>query len=86
MTSPALWEIYRVVSMPLLVTYRGRPIKRRIKVPSGLKLLFYHPQPFIPGDVLEVTEAEWREHGEIRFLTPDQMPDLWALAARTRWF
>jgi hypothetical protein len=68
--------------MPELITFRGRPIKRRSRTPSGLHLVFFSAVRGIPGLRLDVTEDEWNAHGRIEFFPDGQKPDVRALAAR----
>ena len=68
--------------MPQLVTFQGRPVRRRYRVPDGLMLIFVHPQPGHEGQRLVVTQSEWDRDGQVRFYPRSQMPDVRALAAR----
>ena len=65
--------------MPLLVTYRDWPIKRRRRVPGGLLLTFVGAVPGEPGGTIVVTQDEWLRHGKVQFLSKEQMPDVRAL-------
>ncbi|WP_254510221.1 hypothetical protein [Anatilimnocola floriformis] len=66
--------------MPLLITYRGKPVKRRFRLGSHLKLIFFAPARGQSGDQLIVTQQEWDRDGRIQFVTRQQMPDLRRLA------
>jgi hypothetical protein len=69
--------------VPLLLTYNGRPIKRRHRMPGGLHLVFVSPVAGAPGDELDVLDADWQAHGvEQFFATKEEMPDVRAMAAR----
>ncbi len=49
--------------MPLLVTYRGRPVRRRRRTAKGLLITL---KPFRPGQrgaVIVVTQSEWQLYG-----------------------
>lgn len=69
--------------MPQLVTYLGRPVKRRISEirnrQLGLVLVFYAPTPGQKGGSLFVTDEEWKKNGKIEQCA--QKPDVRALAA-----
>jgi hypothetical protein len=69
--------------MPELITFRGRPVKRRVRVAGGLRLILVSAIPGRVGEQLNVSEADWREHGHIEFFTRENLPDVRALAART---
>jgi hypothetical protein len=56
--------------MPLLITYRGQPVKRRFRLGSRLKLIFFAPTPGHPGERLLITQQEWQQHGRVQFVTP----------------
>ena len=62
--------------MPLLVTFQGRVVKRRKRTSNGLRLYFHSTKPGLPGDQLVVSDADWLQHGQVRFLTAEQMTDL----------
>ena len=68
--------------MPELITFRGRPVKRRYKTHGGLRLVLYHPHRGFRGNRLIVTEDEWDLYGRVQFYPKDQMPDVRALAAQ----
>ena len=68
--------------MPLLVTFKGRPIKRRRRVHGGLKLSFFTAVRGKPGEQLSVTDAQWQTHGRIEFFDPANRPDIRAMAGR----
>lgn len=68
--------------MPLLVSYRGRPIRDRRRVGDRLRLTFFNR---IPGErcrVVIVSQSQWQRHGTIQFFPKEQMPDVRALAAQ----
>ena len=67
--------------MPLLITYKGRPIKRRRRVGDGLRLTFYSPVSGERGEHLFVSQSEWLQFSRTLFVTRDQMPDVRRLAA-----
>lgn len=66
--------------MPHLVSFRGRPVKRRRRTSSGLCLIFVSPISRLPGDVVVVTQDEWRLHGTVQFYPSGRLPDLRKLA------
>jgi hypothetical protein len=76
-------EIFDEILVPQLVTYKGRPIKRRTSVvrdgQRGLALIFYAPKVGQQGDSLFVTDAEWQQDGKVEQCA--QKPDVRALAA-----
>ena len=65
--------------MPLLVTYRDWPIKRRRRVPGGLLLSLFGADLGEPGGAIVVSQDEWLRHGKVQYLSKDQMPDVRAL-------
>jgi hypothetical protein len=67
--------------MPLVITFRGRPVKRRRRTRDGLLLTFYSAIAGQSGEQVTVTEAEWQAHGQVRFYPPGQRPDFRKLAA-----
>jgi hypothetical protein len=66
--------------MPLLVTFQGKPVKRRFRLGYRLKLIFFAPVRGQTGDQLIVTQQEWDRYGRIHFTTPQQMPDVRRMA------
>ncbi len=68
--------------MPLLVTYQGRPVKHRRRVPGGLLLVFVHPTRGQPGRTAVVSQDQWLRWGTTQFFPTGQMPDVRALAAQ----
>jgi hypothetical protein len=62
--------------VPLLITYQGRPIKRRRRVGNKLLLVFYAAQAGQRGDKLIVSQANWEAHGSIQYVARNQMPDV----------
>lgn len=68
--------------MPQLVTYRGRPVKRRLRLAGGLRLTFFASQSGWVGDQLVVSDDDWRRHGRVQFYPSGMLPDVRALAAR----
>ena len=82
LTSPRLLGEHRFASfkkdwfLPLLITFQGKPVKRRQRIGNRLKLLFYSPTLGQPGQQLTVTQDEWRKFGRVQFVTRDQMPDV----------
>lgn len=66
--------------MPQLVTFQGRPVKRRRRVSEGVRLTFVSPVPSEPGDVLVVSQQEWLRYGRIQYFAKHCMPNLRALA------
>lgn len=67
--------------MPLLITFQGKPVKRRRTLESGkLLLIMYAPQRGQAGLQYEVTQDEWQQHGREEFYATDQLPDVRALA------
>lgn len=65
--------------MPLLVTFRDWPVKRRRHAPGGLLLTLFGALPGEPGGAIVVSQEEWLRHGKIQFLAKEQMPDVRAL-------
>ena len=55
--------------MAQLVTYKGRPVKRRESVvrdgARGLLLTFFAPTPGENGERRFVTDAQWRQFGSV---------------------
>jgi hypothetical protein len=71
------------IHVPELVTFQGRPVKRRRRVRDGLlKLTFVSPVPGEPGAVLVVSQDEWLRYGRVRFFAKGKMPNQRALASR----
>lgn len=68
--------------MPLLVSFRGRPVKHRRRALEGMRLIFVNPMRGQPGEVAIVTQEDWLCHSRIEFFPSQQMPDLRALAAQ----
>lgn len=62
--------------MPLLITYQGRPIKRRKRLGKHLKLTFYASTQEQPGDQLLVTQEQWQQHGREAYMARTAMPDV----------
>jgi hypothetical protein len=67
--------------MPQLITYRDRPVKRRRRVAGGLRLILASPLPGPAAKCVVVTEADWHQHGQVRFVLKSAMPDARALVA-----
>ena len=65
--------------MPLFVTFRDWPVKRRRRVPGGLLLSLFAAVPGEQGGAIVVSQEEWLRHGKVQFLSKDQMPDVRAL-------
>ena len=65
--------------MPLLVTFRDWPVKRRRRVPGGLHLTLFGAAPGEPGGAIVVSQEEWLRHGKSQFLLKEHMPDVRAL-------
>lgn len=55
--------------MPLLITYRGRLVKRRFRFGNRLKLILYAPIAGQSCERLLVTQQEWQQHGRVKFVT-----------------
>ena len=54
--------------MPELVTYKGKPVRRRIGLGSrGLRLIFFSAVPGQPGQQLEVSNGDWQQHSQRTF-------------------
>jgi hypothetical protein len=66
--------------MPELVTYKGRPVKRRERMGQSIKLIFVHPQEGKTGEVRFVSQADWTLHGAVQFFTKEEMPNVRLLA------
>lgn len=66
--------------MPLLLTFEGRPVKRRRRTTEGLLLIFATPTRGVAGERRVVSQAEWRAHGAVRYFPSGEMPDIRALA------
>lgn len=68
--------------MPILITYDGRPVKRRRRLPTGeLSLTFKSVTPGDRGEKLLVTQADWLKYGREEYFEPEDMPDVRKLAA-----
>ncbi len=65
--------------MPLLVTFRDWPVKRRRRLQGGLLLTLVGAIPGEPGGAIIVTQDDWLRHGKVQYLTKEQMPDVRAL-------
>lgn len=76
----AAWADTRI-KMPLLITFRGRPVKRRRRTRDGLQLTFFSAAAGDPGEQVIVSDADWQLHGQVRFYPAGQRPDLRKLAA-----
>ena len=61
--------------MPLLITYQGRAVKRRRRVPGGILLTLYATQRNQPGIQILASEEDWQRAGKVQFLPPDEIPD-----------
>lgn len=59
--------------MPLLVTFQGRPVKRRRRVDDGVFLRFVSAVPGEQGDAVVVSQEEWFRYGKVQYLPRDQM-------------
>ena len=68
--------------MPLLITFRGKPVKRRFRVGPRLKLIFFAPVRGQRGYKLIFIQKEWDRDGRIQFTTPQQMPDVRRMAGK----
>ena len=66
--------------MPLLITFQGKPVKRRRRHGDGLRLHLYSSIPGQPGRQLFVTQQQWEQFGCIKYVTRSQMPDVRKLA------
>jgi hypothetical protein len=64
-----------------LVTFRGRPVKRRQCVAGGLQLIFFSATAGSPGEKLIVSEADWQTFGRVQFYPPGLRPDVRKLAS-----
>lgn len=62
--------------MPLHVTFQGRTVKRRQRVGNLIKLTLYGRERGSPGDQLFIAQQEWDQHGRVRFLERQDMPDV----------
>lgn len=49
--------------MPLLVTYRGHPVRRRRRTAKGLLIKLKPVRPGQRGAVIVVTQSEWQLYG-----------------------
>jgi hypothetical protein len=58
--------------MPLIVTFRGRRVKRRWRVGERLMLKFYGEKAGEVGKLLLVTQNQWREHSQTEFVRERQ--------------
>jgi hypothetical protein len=67
-------------ALPLLITFRGRPVKRRRRATADLTLTFVDPVPGQTGEHLVVTQAEWEQDGSVKFFPRDEMPDVRTMA------
>lgn len=68
--------------MPLLVTFRGRPVKFRRRVGDRLRLVFFSPIRGRPSEIWVVSQEAWSRHGRVQFYPREHMPDVRTLAAR----
>ena len=68
--------------MPQLVTFQGRPVRRRRRVPAGIRLTLVSPLPGEPGNVIYVSQQEWLRDGDVQFFSKASMPNVRALASR----
>jgi hypothetical protein len=68
--------------MPELVTFLGRPVKRRRRVADGIRLTFFSAVPGEPGEMIVVSQGEWLRYGQVRFFPKGRMPNRRALARR----
>jgi hypothetical protein len=66
--------------MPQLVTFHGRPVKRRRRFANRLRLTFVGAIPGEPGKVVFVSQEEWQRFGAVRFFPKHEMPNVRALA------
>lgn len=69
--------------MPQLVTFQGRPVKRRKRIAGGLLLTFYGAERQVAGVRIAVSDDDWRRHGRIDYYAPGELPDVRALVANT---
>ena len=67
--------------MPQLITYDGRPVKRRRRIAGGTLLIFYAARPTDPGPQLVITDDQWDALGLVRYFDSANLPDVRALAA-----
>jgi len=66
--------------VPLLVSYRGHPVRSRKRLSDGrLKIVLVNPLAGQPGDVLNVTQENWKLFGREEYRS--EKPDVRALAA-----
>jgi hypothetical protein len=68
--------------MPLLVLFRGRPVKRVSRVGDRIRLIFFNPVLGQPGELTFVSVDEWRAGRSTRFRPGADMPDRRAMAAQ----
>jgi len=67
--------------MPQLITYDGRPVKRRRRIAGGTLLIFFAPTAAEKGPQLVVTDDQWDALGLVRYFESANLPDVRALAA-----
>jgi hypothetical protein len=70
--------------MPLLVTFKGLPVKRRNRVEKNLRLVMFHRKPGQPGLQLIVSQEAWNAFGKIEFFRREDMPNRRILACKQR--
>lgn len=69
----------------MLVTYKGRPVKKHFAAPSGnVLLLLVNPRKGGPSQKLEVSQADWQAHSRETYYEKGAMPDVRLLAANHR--
>lgn len=73
---------FRELALPLLITFQGKPVKRRERLGDRLKLILFSPSRGMPGGQLIVTQDEWQKFGRIEFLQRSEMPDVRRMADR----
>lgn len=66
--------------MPELVTFLGRPVKRRRRLENGISLTLVSPVPGKRGLCLVVSQEEWLRYGKVQFYQKREMPDPRAIA------
>lgn len=69
--------------MPKLVTFKGRPVKKKTPVGNQeLRLTFYTAVAGARGPQEIVSRQDWETYGQEQYFPAGQMPDVREIAAR----
>lgn len=66
--------------MPVLRTFRGRPVYSRRKLSRGYRVKLVKPWPHLARESFIVSEEEWREHRRVQIFSIAEMPNVELLA------